>query len=251
MKYANKALYYGLGFTLAEVLITLAIIGIIAALTIPTLMYNAQKQEYVSGLKKSYSQINQALLQIASDNGCVNDIQCTGLFQTDVTQFGDEFVKYFKIAQNCGVQSGCFVKNVRGDYDGGGYNWNVDSDGPLYYKFSTLDGVSIWVFRYSDCTSDFSTNATGDLKKACAIVSIDVNGNNKSPNWNGRDIFDFYITQGNGLKLYPAGGADADSTPYSSSGKYWNGTSKSCYSGNHLGEACAGRVMDENWQMNY
>ena len=57
-------------FTLAEVLITLGIIGVVAAITIPTLMANYQKAQYVTALKKAYSQINQVLVKIADDRGC-------------------------------------------------------------------------------------------------------------------------------------------------------------------------------------
>ncbi len=48
-------------FTLAEVLITLVIIGVIAAITVPTLMNNTNAQEYRSALKKAISAANQAL----------------------------------------------------------------------------------------------------------------------------------------------------------------------------------------------
>lgn len=50
-----------LGFTLAEVLITLVIIGVIAAMTVPTLMNNTNAQEFRSALKKAVSGANQAL----------------------------------------------------------------------------------------------------------------------------------------------------------------------------------------------
>ena len=40
-------------FTLAEVLITLGIIGVVAAMTLPSLIANHQKQVYVTGLKKA------------------------------------------------------------------------------------------------------------------------------------------------------------------------------------------------------
>lgn len=49
------------GFTLAEVLITLVIIGVIAAMTIPTLMNSTNNQEFRVGLKKSISALNQAM----------------------------------------------------------------------------------------------------------------------------------------------------------------------------------------------
>ena len=55
-------------FTLAEILITLMIIGIVAALTIPSVITNYQQQEYKTGLKKAVSVINEAIqLNIAQD----------------------------------------------------------------------------------------------------------------------------------------------------------------------------------------
>lgn len=63
----NKKIKYG--FTLAEVLITLAIIGIVAATTIPTLINNYQKRVVVTRLQKFYSAMNQALLLSQAENG--------------------------------------------------------------------------------------------------------------------------------------------------------------------------------------
>ena len=48
-------------FTLAEVLITLAIIGVVAALTIPSVISNTQQQEFRTGLRKAVSVLNQAI----------------------------------------------------------------------------------------------------------------------------------------------------------------------------------------------
>lgn len=55
------------GFTLAEVLITLGIIGVVAALTMPTLIANYQKTAIKSQFKKSYSVLQQALLKAQAD----------------------------------------------------------------------------------------------------------------------------------------------------------------------------------------
>ena len=49
------------GFTLAEVLITLGIIGVVAAMTIPTLIQKHQKQTILTQLKKAYSELGQAI----------------------------------------------------------------------------------------------------------------------------------------------------------------------------------------------
>ena len=48
-------------FTLAEVLITLAIIGVVAALSIPAVISNSQQQEFKTGLRKAVSVLNSAI----------------------------------------------------------------------------------------------------------------------------------------------------------------------------------------------
>ena len=62
-----------LGFTIAEVLITLGIIGIVAALTIPALVTGYQKNVTVESLKKVYSTLSQAVKLSEADNGFVSD----------------------------------------------------------------------------------------------------------------------------------------------------------------------------------
>ncbi|MBQ3641415.1 type II secretion system protein [bacterium] len=83
-----------IGFTLAEVLITLVIIGVIAAMTVPTLMNNTQGQEYKSALKKAISAANQALtLHYALEgegansagDGDVGAMRLTELFMSHMT----------------------------------------------------------------------------------------------------------------------------------------------------------------------
>src|SRR5574344_835334 len=65
-------------FTLAEVLIVLGIIGVIAAMTIPTLMNKIQKYEYVVALKKEYSTFSNGFSQILANEG-VDKLEDTSL----------------------------------------------------------------------------------------------------------------------------------------------------------------------------
>lgn len=62
-------------FTLAEVLITLGVIGVVAAITIPTLIQNYQKQVTVNRLKETYSILEQAVKMSEIDNGDVTEWQ--------------------------------------------------------------------------------------------------------------------------------------------------------------------------------
>ena len=70
------------GFTLAEVLITLVIIGVIAAMTIPTLMNNTNQQEFRVGMKKAISALNQAMsLNYALEGTTVGDTNLSTIAQ--------------------------------------------------------------------------------------------------------------------------------------------------------------------------
>lgn len=60
-------------FSLAEILLTLAIIGIVAAMTIPNLIRNQQQQTIISNLRKATSIINQAIERSESENGMVSN----------------------------------------------------------------------------------------------------------------------------------------------------------------------------------
>ncbi len=69
------------GFTLAEVLVTLMIIGVIAAMTIPSLMQNTAQQEYKAGFKKAVSMLNQAVtLNYALDGEDATSFQNENIF---------------------------------------------------------------------------------------------------------------------------------------------------------------------------
>ena len=70
------------GFTLAEVLVTLGIIGVVSAMTVPTLMQNYQRKSYVTQLHKVYNEVQQALLQYQTDRNAV-DLKEAGLVGAD------------------------------------------------------------------------------------------------------------------------------------------------------------------------
>ena len=61
------------GFTLAEVLITLAIIGVVAALTIPSIIANNRKKEFETGFAKAYRTITTAMMLSQAENGELTD----------------------------------------------------------------------------------------------------------------------------------------------------------------------------------
>ena len=88
-------------FTLAEVLITLGIIGVVAAMTLPSLIQKYQDKELANLVRKVYSDVNNAVLKAQSDFSLVGDN--SGLFNPSNThmQTAQNFIKYFNGAKIC------------------------------------------------------------------------------------------------------------------------------------------------------
>lgn len=229
------------GFTLAEVIITLGIIGVVAALTIPNLIADQRKAQYIVGMKKAYSIWSQALLQMSVDAGTPGDL--SNFFTSNSNQtMGDKIVPYFKILKNCDTtQKGCWADSNAQNFDSSDYSANYDSTG-VWYKFVTADGMLVEIAN----SSQGCVGSQGTLTKMCAKnVNIDVNGL-AGPNTMGRDIIAFAIINDNGPAIYPWGGQRL---------LYWK-TSHDCdygYAGgtNKFGYYCPGRIIDDGWQMTY
>lgn len=81
-------------FTLAEVLVTIGIIGIVSAITMPTLISNHQNKVFATSIQKIYSDINQAITRLMSDKQTENLLEAGLRGQSEVDSFVE---KYFKI----------------------------------------------------------------------------------------------------------------------------------------------------------
>lgn len=113
------------GFTLAEVLITLGIIGVVAAMTIPTLMAQHKKTVLVSRLKKVYSTVSNAIVTSQSENGFVKEWDLgTEYSKANLKRVVDTyFLPYFKV-----------IKVVESKTDNGSY---------ATYGFVLSDGTTL------------------------------------------------------------------------------------------------------------
>lgn len=153
------------GFTLAEVLITLVIIGVIAAMTVPTLMNNTNSQEYRSGLKKAISSINQALALHYALEG------------TGAENFSDEtevVSGLFKKKMNI-VDNGTYSDNYKiGDCEPDGTNSFVTQDGMI---FCVMNWESGGTDSQDVACNAFNTRPCGP--NAAPNLWIDVNGERK------------------------------------------------------------------------
>lgn len=173
-------------FTLAEVLITLGIIGVVAAMTMPSLIQNYQEKATVTKLKKCYSLVSQAYVSILNDEGGSDTLQAG-----DDLEMMEKFGKYLKYQKTCGRNKGCFPNVTYKSVTGNGYSkWEDDT---TYRSRAILTDGTLIMFNKNVITENENY--------IYAQIYVDINGF-KGPNQLGRDFFYFYI---NPEKIVPAG----------------------------------------------
>ena len=88
-------------FTLAEVLITLGIIGVVAAITLPTLIQNYKKKAYATRAHKAYAEVLQAIKLSENDNGPIQDWNCVTSVQGSIDCVEKYIKPYYKDLTLC------------------------------------------------------------------------------------------------------------------------------------------------------
>ena len=216
-------------FTLAEVLVTLGIIGVVSAMTVPTLMQNYQRQSYVTQLHKVYNELQQASLRYVTDRNALN-MKEAGMTSTDAAV---NFVNtYFKVVNDCGTNATpCFASEYK--------RMNGSSMGSLFSngdfrKFGIASGASISIHGFSN----------GNMS-----VYVDINGP-KGPNIIGRDTFPMVLYK-NGIVDEGDGTEATDTvTPPLSADRREEIYNSFC-DGTGMWWGCFGKILNDNWQMNY
>ncbi|MGN0019052.1 MAG: type II secretion system protein [Candidatus Gastranaerophilaceae bacterium] len=173
-------------FTLAETLIVMGIIGVVAALTIPNLNQATGEKEKVARVKKLYSNLEDAIGRTEAIYGPLSEWDTANLTGTVLTGRMSEFMKHSK---ECSSSfSGCFASSISA-YSSSGTAPDVANNAA---SFVTADGSSVGVVD------------SGNL-----IVYIDIDGPNKGENKVGKDVFQFYLNSPDYL-LTPAGRGSYD-----------------------------------------
>ena len=195
-------------FTLAEVLITVGIIGIVAAMTIPTLIVNYQKREFASRLSQTFSVLSNAIKMAQVEYGDVATWGYQKYYGTTVDPNDDNsqyikeyaekyFLPYLRVSKNYGTVK---LKDI-------GYSGFKSKDGKSYYNENSkvytteVNNGTIIFFAYNGSTTEIDGVTTHFI--SAPIISIDINGK-AGPNVIGRDVFQFTLST-NKNKLLPSG----------------------------------------------
>ena len=251
------------GFTLAEVLITLGIVGVVAALTAPALVMSSRNEANAARLSTVVSNMENAFQSAIAQEGADN-LYGTSLWQDnevsatlgDKAQFVGRLGQYmilngYKDDPNSfydGVQTYCMSAT-----GGVGQSSSINNN---YFVIETKNGATI--FMHTHRRANLATQRTAAINAGCTLytdaadVIIDVNGKN-SPNVFGRDIF--FFTLGENGVLYPYGGRDVSRV---NGGGLWdaNGSSNACTDASKgappmSGRGCTARVIAEGYKINY
>lgn len=200
-----------LAFTLAEVLITMGIIGIVAEMTIPDLVNNVNTTVQRTTFKKFYSAISQLTMN--------PDFQTSFVLTSDTTVI-NSFSSFFRASKtgvgktNFGMASVlCYNSSATCE------SWG---DRPA---LQTADGVTINYWGYTNYSAPCISDA-GFSKTTCGEFVVDVNSGFKGPNMEGYDIYYLYLykdSDGN-LKVAPVG---IDGIPCLPNGTDWT-TNEGC-----------------------
>lgn len=160
------------GFTLAEVLITLGVIGIIAAMTLPTVINNYQKKETVTRLKKAYTIINEALMLSVNQN---SEYKYWSTDMKPEDYYKQYWFPYINVMTVCDNAFKCgYKKENPWTTPDGAYTAFAKDDWRI--PFLTSDGIL------------YSISVKGGNENANNVIIIDINGKG-NPNEMGKDFF--------------------------------------------------------------
>ena len=248
-------------FTLAEVLITLGIIGVVAALTIPNLIQEYQKKQWVAGLQRGYSTLNQVFKNAMAED-LVSDVTQTELYNAiptdgygghqifdpslDYSLFTEQLKKYLKITKVCNptddpLNDPCYgisYVNLDGEnldnYFVQAHRLKVyTADGIVYYFYNLFDGG----------LTEFGGLLHG-------VIEIDVNGD-AGPNQFGRDLFPVMLLKNGNVVFAGTKSWEMEGFYHWSDDTYRNPCLFGAVGADVAGTYCGARIFENGWKMDY
>ena len=179
-------------FTLAETLIVMGVIGVVAALTLPNLNSSTGDKEKVAKVKKIYQNLNDAFGRATAVYGPYDEWFVKDANDAAKTKrAGERLTEFMKTSKVCGMEAnkGCMPNIAKyNNYQSGSPNFDTSN----YYKVVLADGTALAI-------------------QANNNIYIDIDGPNKGPNTIGRDVFVFKFAEDNTGILTYGDGSDESS----------------------------------------
>ena len=232
-----------IGFTLAEVLITLLIIGVVAALVIPAIINDTQEAEFKTSFKKHYAEINAAYTSLVQDNGG----SLKGVY-ANIFEFSNAFKEKISYIKFCpvGTAANCipnldeykYLDMTNGAHPSGCISGLIKYPGSVNNWTSIIlhDGTTITILGWAINCDQSDTYKNNLCSSVNAAINIDVNGI-KPPNVLGKDLYTILPYE----KTIKPDGISAHMSPYTGS---YNACDyvHSC-SNSSSGSGCAAKVL--------
>lgn len=203
-----RAIY---AFTLAEVLLVIAIIGAVSILSVNNAVKNTTSAEKIVQLKKTYDILQGAIMAgigEAGDSikwGAYGSGSSSAAFSSSIIQ--KIIIPHLKVQKDCSTSAGCWKSTIKNNISNDPVE--IDSDN-AWYKFILANGASVAMtitFLDGDTPIDDDSMLLlgGDYPddQQVGVVYVDVDGPNKGPGKAGDDVFAFVLLDKNGL--YPHG----------------------------------------------
>ena len=224
------------GFTLTEVLVTLAIIGVISALTLPTFVSNAENKANAAKLSSLITDVQTAFTSMLTSEAVLDMEETEFAQQATLNDRTGRLSKYLKLAGNSNNMATFYGTDTIVNK---GY---TTADNPTFDDIYKVKNGAL-LFYSMNSLSRPSANVEdlgGSVTDAIGYISIDVNGGAKPNIW-GRDVFHFVL--GTDGALYPAGGLNYAILVNGDT------TKLPCESSNSRG--CTAKLIEDDFKVNY
>ena len=177
-----------LAFTLAETLIVMGIIGVVAALTIPNLNSSTGDKEKIAKVKKLYSNLEDAVGHAIVVYGPVDEWAVGKADAERQKIFFERVSEFLKVQKTCAPNTtGCFTRSTMKALNNG---YSITDNVRSGYQAILADGSAVSFVIYSD---------TWCLEEGCYNFYVDIDGPSKGNYVAGKDAFTFVGTPRNGL----------------------------------------------------
>lgn len=226
-------------FTMAEVLITLMILGIIAILTLPALTKKVQNYIAVTKLKKAYSEMSQMALNIKTSSDC-NDLNCTGLpaYRTPFYDFATMRTKFLELANVKDAKTSSPLRPIRNLKDNNDMWTGFSQSGCFLTKngfYYCLSGIGVYSPQNGTIRIGVGLEPPEAVKKYIA----------------GRNFFFFGIN--NKFQVVPMYHASFNTNTLILQDNAYRGAGYCNPNQNEYqySYSCASRIMIRGWKMDY